>query len=55
MGDDVVDVVAGCAVLLSEVLPPVPHLDLCDKKKTIEFKLRIYEINIVKKKDDAFV
>ena len=25
------------------------------KKKTIEFKLRIYEINIVKKRDDAFV
>ena len=25
------------------------------KQKTIEFKLRIYEINIVKKRDDAFV
>ena len=25
MGDDVVDVVAGCAVLLSDVLPPGVH------------------------------
>ena len=33
--------------------PPPPKKN--QNKKTIEFKLRIYEINIVKKRDDAFV
>ena len=35
--------------------PPQKKKHKTKSKKTIEFKLRIYEINIVKKRDDAFV
>ena len=38
---------------LEQCDPPPPKKK--PKQKTIEFKLRIYEINIVKKRDDAFV
>ena len=44
-----------CFGKLEQCDPPPPKKKNKTKQKTIEFKLRIYEINIVKKREDASV